>query len=89
MNNKKRHTSTQPVGYILCEKDNSIILKNTIIKNLDESINLLNESMSLNNQQLSPFNIYVTGDLVFLVILSGKEYSSPHWCIKCKSQSKY
>ena len=45
--------------------------------------------MSLNNQQLSPFNIYVTGDLVFLDILLGKEHSSPHWCIKYKSPSKY
>ena len=45
--------------------------------------------MTFNNQQLSPYNIYVTGVLVFLVILLGKEYVSPHWCIKCKSPSKY
>ena len=41
--------------------------------------------MSFNNQQLSSSNIYVTGDLAFLVILLGKEHSSPHWYIKCKS----
>ena len=45
--------------------------------------------MSFNNQQLFPSNIYVTGDLVFLVILLGKEHSSPHWCINGKSRSKY
>ena len=31
----------------------------------------------------------MTGDLAFLVILLGKENSSPHWCIKYKSPSKY
>ena len=45
--------------------------------------------MSFNNQQLSPSNIYVTGDLVFLVILLGKKHSSPHWCMKCMSPSKH
>ena len=82
MNNEKRHESIQPKGYILCQKDQGIILKNTIIKDLGESINLLNESMSFNNQQLSSSNIHVTGDLVFLVILLGKEHLSSHWCIK-------
>ena len=38
MNNKKRHESIHPVGYILCKKDHGIILKNTIIKDLDDSI---------------------------------------------------
>ena len=38
---------------------------------------------------MSPSNVYVTGYLAFLVILLGKEHSSPHWCIKCKSPSKY
>ena len=87
--NEKRHKSIQPEGCILCKKDNGIILKNTIIKDLGDSINLLNESMSFNNQWLCPFNIYVTGDLIFLVILLEKEHSSPHWCIKCKPPSKY
>ena len=45
--------------------------------------------MQFNNEPLSPSNIYVTGDLAFLVILLGKEYSSPHWCIKFKSPSKH
>ena len=65
------------MGYILCKKDNGIVLKNTMIKDLGDSINSLNESMSFNNQQLSSSNIYVTGDLAFLVILLGKEHSSP------------
>ena len=89
MNNGTRRKSIQPVGYILCKKDNGIILKNTIIKDLGDSINSLNESMSFNNQHLSSFNIYVTGDLAFSVMILGKEHSSPHWCIKCKSPSKY
>ena len=59
LNNGNRHESIQPGGYILCQKDQGIILKNTIIKDLGESINLLNESMSFNNQQLSSSNIYI------------------------------
>ena len=46
MNNEERHESIQPVGCILCKKDNGLILKNTIIKDLGDSINVLNESMS-------------------------------------------
>ena len=57
MNNDKRHKSIQPMGYILCEKGNGIILKNIIIKDFGDSINLLNESMLFNNQYLSPSNI--------------------------------
>ena len=45
--------------------------------------------MSFNNQQLSPSNIYITDDLACLVILLGKEHSSPHWCVKCRSPSKH
>ena len=74
MNNDNRHESIQPVGYILYKKNNGIILKNTIIKDLGDSISSLNESKSFNNHQLSSSNIYVTGDLVFLVILLGKEH---------------
>ena len=81
INSSKRHESIQHVGYILCKKDNGIILKNTTIKDLGASINLINELMIFNNQHLSPSNIYVTGDLAFLVILIGKEHSSPHSCI--------
>ena len=72
-----RHESIQPVSYILYKKDNGIILKNTIIKDLEESINSLHESMTFNNQQLSSSTIYLTGDLAFLVILLEKEHSSP------------
>ena len=32
MNDDTRHKSIQSVSYILCKKDNDIILKNTIIK---------------------------------------------------------
>ena len=89
MNSGKRHESIRPVGCISCKKDNSMILKNTIIKDLGDSINLLNESMAFNNQHLSSFNIYVIGNLLLLFILLGKEYTSPHWCIKCNSPSRY
>ena len=50
MNNGKRHESLQPAGYILCKKNNGIILKNTIIIDIGDFINLLNESMTFNNQ---------------------------------------
>ena len=89
MNNDKRHESIQPMSCILCKNDNDVILKNTIIKDLGDSINLLNESIRFNNQYLSQSKTYITDDLEFLVILLGKKYSSPHWCIKCKSPSKY
>ena len=46
-------------------------IENTIIKYLGDSINSLNELISFNNQQLSSFNIYVTGDLAFVVIILG------------------
>ena len=89
MSNEKILERIQPVGYILCKKDNGLILENTIIKDLGDSINLLNKSMLFNNQQLSPSNIYVTGDLVCFVILLRKERASPHWCIEFKLPSKY
>ena len=79
MNNGIRHERIKPMGYILYKKDNGIILKNTIIKDLGDSINSLNESISFYNQKISSSNIYVTGDLAFLVILLRKEHSSPHW----------
>ena len=63
-------------------------MKYTTIKELGDSIKLFNESMSFNNQQLSPSNIYASGDLELLNILLGKENSSPHWNIKFKSPSK-
>ena len=75
--------------YILYKKDNGVIMRNTLINHLGDSINLVKESILFNNQHTSPLNIHVTGGLAFLVILLGKEHSSPHWCIKCKSPSKY
>ena len=60
------------------QKDNSNILKNTIINDLGDSIKLLKNLMLFNNEHISIFDINVTGDLMFLVILSGKVYSSPH-----------
>ena len=87
-NNCKRHESIQHVRDTLCKKDTEITLENTIIKDLEDSINLLNKSMTFNNQHLFPSNIYVTGNLVFLVMMLGKEHASLHWCIKCKSSSK-
>ena len=71
INNERWRESIQPVNYILCKKDNGIILKSTIIKDLGDSINLLNESMSFNNKKICPSNICVTDDLAFLVILLG------------------
>ena len=59
MNNGNWHESIQPLDYILYKRDNGLILKNTIIKDLGDSINSLNESISFNNQQLSSSNIYV------------------------------
>ena len=50
MNYGKRYESIQPAGYILCKTDNGIVLKNRIIKDIGDSINLLNESMEFNNQ---------------------------------------
>ena len=82
MNNTKRHESIQPMGYIL--------LKNiSLIKDLGDSINLLNESMTFNNQHISLSNIYVTDNLVCLINLLGKEHSSHHSCTKYKSSSKH
>ena len=45
--------------------------------------------MTFNIHHLSPSNIYVIVDIAFLVVLLGKESSSPHWCIKFKSPSKH
>ena len=43
-NNEKRYESIQPVGYMLCKKDNDIILRNTIIKDIGDSINYLHST---------------------------------------------
>ena len=73
----------------ICKKVNGVILKNETIKDFGDSINLLNESMIFYDQHISPSNIYVRGGIAFLVILFGKEHSSPPWCIKYKSPSKH
>ena len=67
MNNGKIYESIQPVGCILWKKDNGIILKRAIIKDLGDSNNLLKESMIFNNQHISLADMYVTGDLTFLL----------------------
>ena len=89
MNNDRRHDSIQPVGCILYKKDNGIILTNTIIKDIEDSVDLLNEPMIFNNEYLSPSNIYVTYDLAFLVILLGKNIHLLIGVSKCKLPSKY
>ena len=89
MNNDRRHDSIQPVGCILYKKDNGIILANTIIKDIEDSVDLLNEPMIFNNEYLSPSNIYVTYDLAFLVILLGKNIHLLIGVSKCKLPSKY
>ena len=83
--NIKRKSS---VAYISCKKDNGDILKNTIIGKLQESFKLMLKTISIDNHQLSIDNLYVTSDLEFLVILLGKEFSSPKWCFKCKLNQK-
>ena len=70
--------------YILCKQDNGDILKNTIIRKHQESFKLMLETISIDNYQQSIDNLYVTGDLAFLVILLGKEISYPKWCFKYK-----
>ena len=76
------------VVYILCKQDNGDILKNTIVNKLQDLFKLMIETISIDNHQLSIDNLYVTGDLAFLVILLGKEFSSPKWCFKCKVNPK-
>ena len=46
------------------------------------------DPIKIGNHQVSIDNIYVTGDLEFLVILLGKEFSSPKWCFKYKLHPK-
>ena len=60
------HTSS--IAYILCKKNDCDILKNIIIE----------IPMIFGNQQVSILNIFVPDDLALLVILLGKELSSPN-----------
>ena len=49
---------------------------------------LILEPIIINNHQVSINNLYVTRDLTVLVIVLGKEFSSPKWCFKCKLHPK-
>ena len=55
------------------QKDNDLTLKNLIIEKLHD----LFKPITFDHQQLSITNIYVTGDLIFLLILLGKEHACP------------
>ena len=46
------------------------------------------DPIKIDSHQVSIDNICVTGDLTFLVILLGKEFSSPKRCFKCKLHLK-
>ena len=46
------------------------------------------EQIKNDNHQVYIDNSYVSGDLVFFVILLGKEFSSPKWCFKYKLHPK-
>ena len=71
------------------KKHNEDILQNTIIDKLQESFVLMLEHMTLDNQQVSISNIYITGDLVFFVIILDKELFSPKWCFNVSYILKY
>ena len=60
------------VAYILCEKNKGHILRNTKINELQDSFKLMLKTILIDNRQVSIDNLYVTGDLAFLVILLGK-----------------
>ena len=53
MNSNKSRKYIEPIGNIVFKKNNDIILKNTIIKDLRDFINMLNEFMIFNNQYIS------------------------------------
>ena len=46
------------------------------------------DPIKIDNHQVSINYIYITSDLVFSVILLGKEFSSPKRCFKCKLHPK-
>ena len=68
---------TSKVAYIFIKKHNGDILKNTILDKVQESFKLTLVSITIDNHQVYIDNIYVTSELAFLVILLGKECSSP------------
>ena len=88
MKSSKNVEHESSVAYILCKKDNGDILKNTIIDKIQDSFKLMLEPIIFDNHHVSIDNLYVIGDLAFLVILLGTELSSPKWCFKCKLYPK-
>ena len=70
------------------KKDNGDILENTLIEKLQVSFVLMLDSITIDNHQVSIDNLYVTGDLAFLVILIGNEFSSSKWCFEYKRRPK-
>ena len=88
MRPSKNGARESSVAYILCKKDNGEILKIIIIDKLQDSFKLMLKLILIDNHQVSIDNLYVTGDLTFLVILLGKECSSPKWCFKCQLHPK-
>ena len=88
MKSSKNVKHKSSVAYILCQKDNGKILKNTILNKLQDSFKLMLKTILIDNHQVSIDKLYVTGDLAFLVILLDKEFSSPKWYFKYKLHPK-
>ena len=70
------------------QTNNGDIFKNIIIDKLQDAFKLMLDPITIDNHHGSIDMLYVTGDLDFLVILLGKEFSSPKWCFKCKLHPK-
>ena len=88
MKSERNVERASSVAYILCKKDNGDILKNKIIDKLQDSFKLMLDPIKIDIHQVSIAKIYITGDLIFLVILLAEEFSSPKWCFKCKLYPK-
>ena len=58
------------------------------IDKLQDSYKLMLKRILIDNHQVSIDNLYITGGLDFLVILLGKEFSSPKWCFRSKLRPK-
>ena len=71
------HVRISNTTYILCKKDNGLMLKNTVIEKINDSFKLMLVSMTFNNKRLHITNIYITDDRVFLEIILGKEHVFP------------
>ena len=72
MTSSKNFERESRVAYILSKQNNGEILKNTIINKLQDSFKLMLKTILIDNHQVSIDILYVTDDLVFLVILLGK-----------------